>query len=410
MPNKLLDQTTAIRDQFPVLQRTVNDRPLVYLDNGATTQKPQRVIDRIHRFLSEEYATIHRGVYVMSQEATRFCDEAREKIARFINAPRVEEVIFTSGTTESLNLLATCLGFSNLTDRDEILITQMEHHANIVPWQQVAASTGARLRVCPITPVGEVDLDAYMNLVTPQTKIVSFPHISNVLGTVNPVHTMVSIAKSVGAWVIVDGAQGISHHPVDVQALGCDFYCFSSHKMYGPTGIGVLYGRLDLLNQMPPYQFGGDMIETVSFKSTTFAPVPAKFEAGTPPITEIIGMGEAADFIQEIGFDYILAHEAHLLSRTVAALSHVEGVQLIGTAPGKSAIVSFVMDGVHPHDVGTILDTEGVAVRVGHHCAQPLMGIYNVPATIRASFGVYNTDSDVDALVAALGKVRTYFS
>lgn len=406
---EMFDKTQWIRDQFPVLKRQVNGHPLVYLDNGATTQKPQSVIDRVTRFLSEEYSTVHRGVYLMSQESTGFCETIRSTIARFVNARRPEEVIFTSGTTAAINLAATALGKSVVTTGGEIVITQMEHHANIVPWQQVALATGATLKIAPILPDGSVDLEAFERTLTPKTQIVAFPHISNVLGTVNPVAQMTAMAKAVGAIVVVDGAQGIAHHPVDVQAMGCDFYCFSAHKMYGPTGVGVLVGRYDLMDQMPPYQFGGDMIETVTFEKTTFAKLPAKFEAGTPPITEIIGMGAAIEFIESIGWNYILGHDQAILNYALAGLETIPGIRLIGTAPGKSAIISFVMDGVHPHDVGTILDMEGVAVRVGHHCAQPLMGVYDVPATIRASFSVYNTESDADGLVSALQKVRHYF-
>lgn len=385
---EMFDKTQWIRDQFPVLKRQVHGHPLVYLDNGATTQKPQSVIDRVTRFLSEEYSTVHRGVYLMSQESTGFCETIRSTIARFVNARRPEEVIFTSGTTAAINLAATALGKSVVTTGGEIVITQMEHHANIVPWQQVALATGATLKIAPILPDGSVDLEAFERTLTPKTQIVAFPHISNVLGTVNPVAQMTAMAKAVGAIVVVDGAQGIAHHPVDVQAMGCDFYCFSAHKMYGPTGVGVLVGRYDLMDQMPPYQFGGDMIETVTFEKTTFAKLPAKFEAGTPPITEIIGMGAAIEFIESIGWNYILGHDQAILNYALAGLETIPGIRLIGTAPGKSAIISFVMDGVHPHDVGTILDMEGVAVRVGHHCAQPLMGVYDVPATIRASFSV----------------------
>lgn len=406
---EMFDKTQWIRDQFPVLKRQVHGHPLVYLDNGATTQKPQSVIDRVTRFLSEEYSTVHRGVYLMSQESTGFCETIRSTIARFVNARRPEEVIFTSGTTAAINLAATALGKSVVTTGGEIVITQMEHHANIVPWQQVALATGATLKIAPILPDGSVDLEAFERTLTPKTQIVAFPHISNVLGTVNPVAQMTAMAKAVGAIVVVDGAQGIAHHPVDVQAMGCDFYCFSAHKMYGPTGVGVLVGRYDLMDQMPPYQFGGDMIETVTFEKTTFAKLPAKFEAGTPPITEIIGMGAAIEFIESIGWNYILGHDQAILNYALAGLETIPGIRLIGTAPGKSAIISFVMDGVHPHDVGTILDMEGVAVRVGHHCAQPLMGVYDVPATIRASFSVYNTESDADGLVSALQKVRHYF-
>lgn len=405
----LSDQTTAIRAQFPVLTQTVHGRPLTYLDNGATTQKPQVVIDRVTRFLDSEYSTVHRGVYLMSQAATDACEAVRKDIATFVNARRPEEVIFTSGTTAAINMVAASLSRSLLTSESEIVVTQMEHHANIVPWQQAALATGATLKVVPILEDGSIDLQVFQQFMTSRTSVVAFPHISNVLGTVNPIAQLTQMAKAVGAIVLVDGAQGIAHSPVDVQAIGCDFYCFSSHKMYGPTGVGVLVGRYEVLDQMPPTQFGGDMIETVTFTQSTFAPVPAKFEAGTPPITEIIGMGAAVQFIRTIGWEYIEAHETLLLTRAMSELSAISGIRFIGTAPSKAGIVSFVMEGVHPHDVGTILDMEGVAVRVGHHCAQPLMGVYNVPATVRASFGVYNSEADITALVDALKKVRAYF-
>ncbi|NBV42239.1 cysteine desulfurase [bacterium] len=398
-----------IRAQFPVLNQTVNGRPLVYLDNGATTQKPDRVIRRVHDFLSKQYATVHRGVYSLSQEATEYCEAARRSIQKLINAKRSEEVIFTSGTTQSLNIIAACYGRERLTTGDEILITQMEHHANIVPWQQVAIKTGARLVVAPITPEGNLNISEWKARLSTKTKIVAFPHISNVLGTINPVAELVALAKAVGALTVVDGAQGIAHDVVDVQAMDCDIYAFSGHKMYGPTGVGVLYAKYDVLESMPPYQFGGDMIESVSFESTIFAKPPAKFEAGTPPITEIIGLGEAAEFLMNVGFNTLRHHDQALLAYAIPKISTVAGVRLIGTSDQKSGVVSFVMDGVHPHDVGTIADMEGVAIRVGHHCAQPLMGVYQVPATVRASFGIYNNTEDVDRLVTALEKVREYF-
>ncbi|NDC82926.1 cysteine desulfurase [bacterium] len=400
----------GIRNQFPVLGRQVNDHPLVYLDSGATTQKPRRVIDRMTQCLTRDYATVHRGVYSMSQESTEACERVRHLVASFVNARSVNEVVFTSGTTESLNLIATILGRGYLKSGDEILITQMEHHANIVPWQEVAKSVGARLKVAPIDSSGDIRLDEFNSLVTDTTKVVAFTHVSNVLGTVNPVEDLVRIAKNVGAIVVVDGAQGIAHRPVDVRKMGCDFYCFSAHKAYGPTGVGVLVGRYDLLTQLPPYKFGGDMIETVTFDGSTYALPPAKFEAGTPPIVEIIGLGEAIQFLIDVGWHALLAHEHQLISYLMNQLSTIPGIQLIGTPREKSAAVSFVMSGVHPHDVGTILDQEGVAVRVGHHCAQPLMGVYNVPATIRASLGVYNNYQDIDRLIEALLTVRKYFS
>ncbi len=399
-----------VRSQFPVLNQLVQGHPFVYLDNGATTQKPIGVIDRVHQFLSSEYATVHRGVYWLSQLATDACEQTRASVAKWVNAPDPRGVVFTAGATQSLNMIASCWAATQLKSGDRILISQMEHHANIVPWQQVANRTGAILDVCRILPDGQIDMDHYRQLIGLGPKLVSFTHVSNVLGTINPVDDMTRLAKDQGALVVIDGSQAVAHVPVDVQAIGCDFYVFSSHKMYGPTGVGILVGSLARLNEMPPYQFGGDMIESVTFESSTFAPVPAKFEAGTPPITEIIGMGAAVSFLMSLGWGYIETHEKWITGIMMDQIGRVPGVRLIGTAPNKIGVVSFVMDGVHPHDVGTILDTEGVAVRVGHHCAQPLMGVYNVPATIRASAGVYTTEDDIHRLIRALNQVRGYFS
>ncbi len=390
------------REDFPVLSLTKGDRPLVYLDNAATTQKPKSVADRIYRFYTQEYGTIHRGVYFLSQQATVFYDESRETITRFLNAARPDEIILTRGTTESINLVASVVSREGLSMGDEVVITAMEHHANIVPWQQVCLATGAVLKVVPITQAGELDLEAFRQLMTPQTKMVSVAHVSNALGTVNPIAEIVQMAHAVGAKVMVDGAQAVSHIPVDVRELGCDFYAFSSHKLFGPTGVGVLYGRYELLEQLPPYQTGGDMVETVTFDRTTFAKPPARFEAGTPAIAEVIGLGAAIEYVTNVGFDFISTHEAGLLAYATEEISKLNGVRLIGTANHKASVMSFVVEGIHPHDVGTVLDDCGVAIRAGHHCAQPVMTFFKVPATNRASFSFYNVSDDVDRLIESI--------
>lgn len=396
----------SIRDEFPILQHIQNGKRLVYLDNTATTHKPLCVTERILNFYNHENATVHRGVYGLSQVATDNCEAVRKIAQDFINAKREEEIIFVKGTTEAINLVAKTYGKDTLTSGTEILITEMEHHANIVPWQQIAEETGARLVVCPINDTGEVELEAFESLLNENTKIVSFTHVSNVLGTINPIHKMTALAKSVGAVVVIDGAQAISHIPVDVQDIGCDFYAFSSHKMHGPTGIGILWGRYELLEKMRPYETGGDMIDTVTFEKTTYAAPPSRFEPGTPAIAQIIGLGEAFKFLTSIGLDNIAAHEHLLLEKATEALSNIDGLRIIGTAKEKNAVISFVLDSIHPHDAGTIMDTEGVAVRVGHHCAQPLMQRFQVPATIRASFSLYNTEEEIDRLVDAIKKVQ----
>jgi len=382
----------------------------IYLDNTATTPKPKLVVDTMCDFLNNDNATVHRGIYGLSQKATDRCEAVRDKVKTFINAERSEEIIFTKGTTEAINLVAESYGSTVLEKGDDILITTMEHHANIVPWQIIAKKMGCSLKVCPISESGELDIAAFEALLSNKTKVVAFVHISNVLGTINPVSELIALSrKKSNAIVLVDGAQAIAHIPVDVQALDCDFYVFSGHKMYGPTGVGVLYGKKALLDAMPPYQSGGDMIESVTFEKTTFAKVPAKFEAGTPMIAEIIGLGAAIDYINSISFDVIQHSEKALLSDAVERLSTLNGIRLIGTAAHKEAIVSFVVDSIHPHDVGTWMDQENIAVRVGHHCAQPLMTRYNVPATVRASFCFYNTINEVEALVDALKKAQEYF-
>jgi cysteine desulfurase / selenocysteine lyase len=398
-----------VRREFPILDRTVNGRPLVYLDSGASSQRPIAVLRAVEEYETHSHANIHRGVHALSQAATEAFEGARERVRRFINARSTKEVIFVRGTTEAINLVAQSYARPRLKAGDEILVSALEHHANIVPWQMVCEQTGATLKVAPINTRGEFLFDEYLKVLSPRTKIVAVAHVSNALGTILPVKKIVDAAHAQGAVVLVDGAQAVPHSHVDVRALGCDFYAFSGHKIYGPTGIGVLYGREELLQSMPPWQGGGDMILTVSFDKTTYNDLPAKFEAGTPNISGAIGLAAAMDYIESLGIDAIAAHEHHLVELATAELQRIPGVQLVGTAPNKASIVSFVMDGVHPHDLGTILDHEGVAVRTGHHCAMPLMTFLGLPATVRASFAVYNTEEDVKSLVAALGKAREVF-
>jgi cysteine desulfurase / selenocysteine lyase len=398
-----------VRRDFPILDRTVNGRPLVYLDSGASSQRPIAVLRAVEEYETHSHANIHRGVHALSQAATEAFEGARERVRRFINARSTKEVIFVRGTTEAINLVAQSYARTRLTAGDEIIVSALEHHANIVPWQMVCEQTGATLKVAPINARGEFLFDEYLKLLSPRTKIVAVAHVSNALGTILPVKKIVDAAHAQGAVVLVDGAQAVPHSHVDVRALGCDFYAFSGHKIYGPTGIGVLYGREELLQAMPPWQGGGDMILTVSFDKTTYNDLPAKFEAGTPNISGAIGLAAAMDYIESLGIDAIAAHEHQLVELASAELQKIPGIQLVGTAPIKASIVSFVMDGVHPHDLGTILDHEGVAVRTGHHCAMPLMTFLGLPATVRASFAVYNSENDVKSLVAALGKAREVF-
>ncbi len=398
-----------IRADFPILQRTVRGRPLVYLDSAATTQKPRAVLDALARYYAEGNANIHRGVYVLSEEATAAYDAAREKVRRFLNAAASREIVFTRNSTESINLVAQSFGRCNVGPGDEIVITHMEHHSNIVPWQLLCEQVGARLRVAPIDDTGTLQLDELERLIGPRTRLVSVVHLSNSLGTINPVRDIVAMAHRLDVPVLVDGSQAVYHMPVDVRALGCDFYVCTGHKLYGPTGIGVLYGREALLEQMPPYQGGGDMIRSVTFEKTTYADLPHKFEAGTPHIAGAVGLGAAVDYVQRIGFDAVAPHEADLLAYGTAALSEVKGLRLIGTAADKASILAFVMKGAHPHDVGTIVDTEGVAIRTGHHCTQPIMERFGVPATARASVAMYNTREEIDVLVRALQRVREMF-
>ena len=384
-------------------------RPLVYLDSAATTQKPRAVLDALARYYAHGNANIHRGVYVLSEEATAAYDAARAKVQRFLNAAASREIIFTRNATEGINLVAQSFGRRNVGPGDEIVITHMEHHSNIVPWQLLCEQVGARLRVAPIDDTGTLQLDELERLIGPRTRLVSVVHLSNSLGTINPVRDIVEMAHRCDVPVLIDGSQAVYHMPVDVQALGCDFYVFTGHKLYGPTGIGVLYGREALLEQMPPYQGGGDMIRSVTFEKTTYADLPHKFEAGTPHIAGAVGLGAAVDYVQRIGFEAVAPHEADLLAYGTAALSEVKGLRLIGTAANKASIVAFVMKGAHPHDVGTIVDTEGVAIRTGHHCTQPIMDRFGVPATARASVAMYNTRGEIDVLVHALERVREMF-
>ncbi len=398
-----------IRADFPILRQLVRGRPLVYLDNAATTQKPQVVIDALRKAYAEENANIHRGVHFLSELATAAFEDARRAVQRFLNAADPREIVFVRGTTEAINLVAATFGRQKVRAGDEVVLSHMEHHSNIVPWQILCEEKGARLRVVPVTDRGELDLDAYERLLGPRTTLVAIVHVSNALGTVNPLKTVVELAHRAGAPVLVDGAQAVAHLPVDVQAIGCDFYAFSGHKLFGPTGIGALYGRLPLLEAMPPYQGGGDMIRSVTFERTTYNDVPHKFEAGTPNIAGAIGLRAAIDYLRRLDFGAVAAHEHDLLAYATERLSGVPGLRIIGTAREKSAIVSFVLEEVHPHDIGTILDHEGVAIRTGHHCCQPLMQRFGVPATARASFALYNTREEVDALVAAIAKVREVF-
>jgi cysteine desulfurase/selenocysteine lyase len=396
----------AVRRDFPILEQTVHGKPLVYLDNAASAQKPRPVIDAERRLYEQYYANIHRGVHRLSTLATDAYEATRIKCQRFLNAAHSREIVFVRSTTEAINLVASSWGRKNVQAGDEVLITGLEHHSNIVPWQMLCEEKGARLRVAPINDDGEVILEELEALLGPRTKIVAVAHVSNALGTINPVREIVKLAHARGVPVLLDGAQAVPHLKVDVQALDCDFYAFSSHKMCGPTGIGVLYGREALLRAMPPWQGGGDMILAVTFAKTLYNDLPYKFEAGTPAIADAVGLGAAIDYLEALGMDRIAAAEHALLEHATARLQDVPGVRLVGTAPEKAAVVSFTLDGVHPHDLGTILDHEGVAIRTGHHCAMPVMEFFKVPATARASFAFYNTRDEVDQLVAALHTAR----
>ena len=398
-----------VRKDFPILDQTLHGRPLTFLDSAASAQKPRAVLDAINALYTTSYANIHRGVYELSMRATAAFEEAREKVRAFLNAPEAREVVMLRGTTEGINLVAATLGRERVGEGDEVLITHMEHHSNIVPWQMLCEERGATLRVAPIDERGVLLVDEFEKLLSPRTKIVALPHVSNALGTVNPVRELVELAHAHGAPVLVDGAQAVPHQRVDVQELGCDFYAFSGHKLFGPTGVGALWGRAELLEAMPPYQGGGEMILSVSFDKTTYAEIPHKFEAGTPDIAGAVGLGAAIDYVTGLGLEAIGAHERELLTYATERLLAVPGLRMIGTAPHKAAVLSFVLDDVHPHDIGTILDQEGVCVRTGHHCAQPVMERFGLPATVRASLALYNDRADVDRLVAALGRVREVF-
>jgi len=404
-----LDVESA-RADFPILKLKVNGKPLVFLDNAASSQMPQPVIDRLVKYQSSEHANIHRAVHYLSEKATSEYEAARRKIQAFINAREEREVIFTSGTTDGINLVAHGYGRKFIGDGDEIILTTLEHHSNIVPWQMLAEEKNARIRVVPINDRGELDLNAYRGSFSARTKLVGATHVSNALGTINPIREMIEIAHAHGVPVLVDGAQAAPHMKVDVQDLDCDFYAFSGHKLCGPTGIGILYGKAELLERMQPFKGGGDMILSVTFEKTTYNTIPHKFEAGTPPIAAAIGLGAAVDYLEGLGLDVISAHETDLLDYATQQVNRLGGLRIIGTAERKAAVLSFVVEGVHPHDVGTLLNEEGVAIRTGHHCAQPVMQRFKVPATCRASFAFYNTLAEVDALVAAIRKVQKVFA
>ena len=409
VPRPLSPVPYGIRRDFPILRRSVRGHKLVYLDNAATTQKPQAVIDRIVRFYTEENSNVHRGVHYLSEVATAAYEGGRTTVKRFINARSEKEIVFTRGTTEAINLVTSSWGGRNVGASDCVLITAIEHHSNIVPWQILCEAKGAKLLVVPVSDEGELIQEEYLALLERHPKIVAFGHASNALGTINPVKAMTQAAHDAGALVLIDGAQGVPHSIIDVQEIDCDFYAFSGHKVYGPTGIGALYGKAALLEAMPPYQGGGDMILSVSFEKTTYNALPYKFEAGTPNIEGVVGLAAALDYVGAVGIENITAHEQELLHYATARLREIDGLRLIGTAREKASVISFTLEGVHPHDIGTILDQEGIAIRTGHHCAQPLMMRFNVPATGRASFGMYNTKEEADALVAGLRRVIEVF-
>ena len=411
MPAKNLQQSPAapaaldvdaIRAEFPILRRRIGDSPLVYLDNGATAQKPQGVIDTVERYYREINSNVHRGVHHLSQRATEAFEHARETVRVHLNAAHAHEVLLTGGATESINLVASSWGRAHLAAGDEVIISALEHHSNIVPWQLICDERGAKLRVVPVTPSGELALDDFEALLSARTKLVALAHVSNALGTINPVEKIISLAHAAGARVLLDGAQAAPHLRIDVRALDVDFYAFSGHKVFGPTGIGVLYGKEEMLNDMPPYQGGGEMIERVTFDKTTYAQLPHKFEAGTPNIVGGIGLGAALAWFARFDADALGAHEQDLLQYATAGLSAINGLRIIGTAKHKACVISFLIDGAHPFDIGAILDQQGVAVRTGHHCCQPLMDFYQTPGTVRASFALYNNRADVDALVAGV--------
>ena len=399
-----------VRADFPVLKQSIHGKPLVYLDSAATAQKPFAVIDAIRKFHEVDCANIHRGVHELSQRSTAAYEETRAKAKRFLNSKSKNELIFVRGATEGINLVSSSWGRKNVKEGDEIVISAMEHHSNIVPWQMLCEEKGAKLRVIPMNDRGELILEEYQKLLNPRTRMVAVAHVSNALGTINPVRQIIEMAHKAGALTLIDGAQAAPHMKIDVQALDADFYTMSGHKLFGPTGIGILYGKTKLLNAMPPYQGGGDMIKTVTFEKTTYNDLPYKFEAGTPNIAGGIGLGAAFDYVNKLSLDKIAAYEHELLLYGTEALSKIPGLRIIGTAREKAAVLSFVIEGIHPHDIGTVLDRQGIAVRTGHHCAQPVMDFFNVPATTRASLAFYNTAAEIDALVSGLGKVKEIFS
>ena len=399
-----------IREEFPVLSQTVHGKPLVYLDNAATTQKPRRVIERVRQFDSEEYGTVRRGAYKLSERATIMFEDVRQKVAQLFNAADKKEIIFTSGTTQAINLVAYSFGKAFVKEGDEIIISNIEHHANTVPWQVLCEDKGAHLKVIPVNDRGELIMEEYKKLLSSKTRIVAVNHVSNALGTVNPIKEITRLAHEAGAKVLIDGAQSTPHMKIDVQDIDCDFYTFSGHKMYAPSGVGGLYGKYDVLKEMPPYVTGGDMIRQVTMKKTLYADPPARFEAGTPAITQVMGLGEAVDYLQEIGLDNIAEYEHSLLEYGTRLLSEIDGLDIIGTAEDKASILSFHIDVIHPHDVVTLLDQDGIAVRGGHHCAQPTMQRFNVPATSRASASFYNKYEELDALAASIRRAIKLFS
>ncbi len=398
-----------IREDFPVLHQQVNGHPLVYLDNGASSQMPVQVAERLDHYHRYEHANVHRGIHTLSQKATDAYEAARPKVAAFINAAEEHEIIYTTGTTDSINLVANSFGLTHFSEGDEVILSEMEHHANIVPWQMVAEKTGAVIKVIPVTDSGELDLEAYKKLLTPRTKMVAVVHVSNALGTVNPVKEITELAHEAGSVVLIDGAQAVPHQKVDVQEIGADFYAFSAHKMFGPTGFGILYGRKSLLDGMPPYRGGGDMIDKVTFEETTYNVPPFRFEAGTPPIAASIGLSEAIDYIGRVGMDQIEKYEAKLVEYAVEKLRKIDGLRFIGEAEERASVISFVFDHIHASDIGTILDKKGIAVRTGHHCAQPILRRFGVPATTRASFAFYNREDDVDRLVEGIEYAKSFF-
>src|SRR6056297_54402 len=398
-----------VRMDFPVLHQQVNGHRLAYLDNGASSQMPEQVADRIDHYQRYEHSNVHRGIHTLSQNATDAFEETRGKIQLFINARLKDEIVYTTGTTDSINLVAASYGGNNLSEGDEIILTEMEHHANIVPWQMVAERTGAKIKVIPVTDSGDLDLKAYKSLLNDRTKIVAVVHVSNALGTVNPVQEITELAHEYGATVLIDGAQSVPHQKVDVQEIGCDFFAFSAHKMCGPTGFGILYGKKELLEAMPPYRGGGDMIDKVSFEETTYNVPPFRFEAGTPPIAAGIGLGAAIDYLNQIGMNNIAAREQELVEYAVSELKKIEGLRFIGDSELRASVCSFVIDGIHATDIGTIIDKEGIAVRTGHHCAQPILSRFDVPSTVRASFSFYNTKEEVDRLIEGIRYAKSFF-